>query len=75
MPTYTIAEASARLDELIDAAARGETVLIAQADGRLVQLAPAPRVTLDDLRAARESRPMSPYTTADLVRMDRDEGY
>lgn len=75
MPTWTIAEASARLEDLIDAAARGETVLIRRADGRRVQLVPAPRVTLDDLRAMRESMPMSPYTTAELVRMDRDEKY
>ncbi len=65
MEKVNIAEARARLEELIDRAAAGETILIARADGGAVRLeavvaeaVQAPKFDAEKLRAWLEKQPM-----------------
>jgi prevent-host-death family protein len=77
MSTISVAEAKARLSELLDRVEAGEEVIITRrgkAIARLCSVEPVkePLVSLADLRS---SLPKVTKRSADVVRELRDEGY
>ena len=76
MRTVNIREARRRLSALIDAAERGETVVITRRGRKVACLGPvrkAPRKPLPDLRAFRESIRVTGTPLSKVVIDGRDE--
>lgn len=76
MDRVSLAEAKARLSELVTRAAEGETVQITKRGKPVAQLAPIrqPRKAIDTeaLRALTNKMPMQSESAGDLVRRMRD---
>jgi prevent-host-death family protein len=77
MSDVTLADAKARLSELVNRAAQGETVRITRRGKPVAQLTAiaSPRVPVDaaSLRALTDSMPMQTESAAKLVRRMRDD--
>ena len=77
--TYSVAEAKARMSELLDRAQKGEKVVITRRGEPVVQLAPVrmvkPGIDFARLRALRATMPKAGTPAARLVRQMRDEKY
>jgi len=75
--TVNIAEAKARLSELVERAATGESVVLTRRGKPLARLSPLdhPRRPVDPrrLRALTDSMPQQPEDAATLVRRMRDD--
>lgn len=78
MNAINLAEAKARLSELVDLAKRGETVEITRRGkpvARLVPVAPErSRIRIEDLRKATEGHPEQRESAGEFMRRVRD-GY
>jgi prevent-host-death family protein len=76
MDTISVAEAKARLSELVARAADGETVQITRRGKPVAQLTPIrePRKPIDIaiLRAVTDSMPKQPESAGDFIRRMRD---
>lgn len=79
MITVSLADAKARLSELVDRVEEGDSIEITRRGKLVAKLVSieAPRKPIDvaALRALTSSMPMSPQSAADLVRAMRDDGY
>ena len=79
MSTFSIAEAKARLSELLKRAEKGEEVLITRRGKPVAKLAPVrttrPGIDFARLRALRATMPMAKTPADKLVRKIRDENY
>ena len=79
MSTFSIAEAKARLSELLKRAEKGEEVLITRRGEPVAQLAPVrttrPGIDFARLRALRAAIPMAKSPAHKLIRKMRDEKY
>lgn len=79
MENISVAEAKARLSELLDRVERGEELVITRRGKPVARITPErPAATSPDLarlRAFRDTMPMSPISSAKLIRQLRDEGY
>lgn len=77
MSTYSVAEAKARMSELLDRAEKGEKVVISRRGHPVVELAPVksvkPGVDFARLRALRAVMPKSKTPAGKLVRTLRDQ--
>lgn len=77
MDTVSLAEAKARLSELVARAAEGETVQITRRGKPIAQITPirAPRKPIDIalLRAVTDSMPMQPESAGEFIRRMRDD--
>jgi len=77
MDTVSVAEAKARLSELVARAADGETVQITRRGKPVAQLTPIrePRKPIDItlLRAVTDSMPMQPESAGEFIRRMRDD--
>ena len=82
MPHYSVATTKDKLSSLIDKALAGEEVVITRHGKPTVEMrvvAPDPSQAdrteaLERLRKLRDSLPMSPISSVDLIRQMRDEG-
>lgn len=76
-PNINLAEAKARLSELAERAAHGETVVITRRGKPIAQLSKPGTVRqaidLDALRRLTKAQPRQPESAAKLVRRMRDE--
>ncbi|MGD0024992.1 MAG: type II toxin-antitoxin system prevent-host-death family antitoxin [Xanthobacteraceae bacterium] len=76
METVNLADAKARLSELVERAAAGEVVRITRRGKPVAQLtsvkAPRKRIDVAALRALTDSMPMQPESAGDFVRKMRD---
>jgi prevent-host-death family protein len=76
MPTVSVAEAKARLSELLDRVEAGEEIVITRRGTAVARVtrATSPRPPLDiaGLRAFRDTLPMQGETSGDVVRRLRD---
>jgi len=77
--TVNLAQAKARLSELVDKVEAGEEVVITR-HGRPVAhmrsvVSPREPLPLEELAKFRATLPMMPESSADLLRKLRDEGY
>ncbi len=76
MSTISLADAKARLSELVDRAEAGETVAITRHGKPVAQLVPAdrPRKRIDpaDLKALTETMPKQAESAGDFMRRMRD---
>jgi prevent-host-death family protein len=76
MSDVSLAEAKARLSELVARAAEGETVAITRRGKRVARIVPyrEPKkpIRLEDLRAISDAVPFQPESAADLIRRMRD---
>lgn len=79
MTTVSLADAKARLSELVDRVAAGDTIEITRRGkpaARLVAaVAPRQPIDLADLKAFTDSQPWQEESAADLIRRMRDERY
>ena len=79
MGTFSISEAKARLNELIESALKGEEVVITRRGKPVAQLAPAgiirPGIDFARLRALRAAMPMAKTPADKLIRKIRNEKY
>lgn len=79
MSAVTLADAKARLSELVERAAGGDPVLITRRGKPVARIAgiDAARTRIDaaQLRALTDAMPVQEETAADLVRRMRDERY
>lgn len=79
MSTYSVAEAKARMSELLDRAEKGEKVVISRRGHPVVEMAPVkpvkPGVDFARLRALRAVMPKAKTAAGKLVRELRDEKY
>ena len=79
MTTYSVAEAKARMSELLDRAEKGEKVVISRRGNPVVELAPVktakPGVDFARLRALRDVTPKAKTPAGKLVRKIRDQRY
>ena len=81
MESINLADAKARLSEIVDRAEAGESIDITRRGKLAARIVPpgaeAPRKPLDfeALRALRASLPYQEQSAADLIRQMRDEGY
>ncbi len=75
MTEVSLAEAKAKLSALVDKAEAGEEILITRHGKLVARLGPvaSPRQPLPSLAAFRKTMPKSRYTTAALLRQERDE--
>jgi prevent-host-death family protein len=77
MGKVSLADAKARLSELVDRVEAGDTIEITRRGKPVARLtaAPTPRKRIDAnaLRTLTETLPASPESAADLVRAMRDE--
>lgn len=77
MDSVSLAEAKARLSELVARAAEGETVQITRRGKPVAQIAPArpPRKPIDVelLRSVRKKTPMQSESAGDFMRRMRDD--
>jgi prevent-host-death family protein len=78
MADIPLADAKARLSELVQRAERGEAVRITRRGRPVAEITPIRRerkpVDVDALRRATDSMPMSSESAGELVRRMRDEG-
>ena len=78
MDSFSLAEAKARLSELVARAAEGETVQITRRGKPVAQIAPArpPRKPIDIelLNSVSKKSPMQPESAGDFIRRMRDDG-
>lgn len=81
MESINLADAKARLSEIVDRAEAGESIDITRRGKLAARIVPpggdTPRKPLDieALRALRASLPYQEQSAADLIRQMRDEGY
>ncbi len=79
MDSYSLADAKARLSELIDKVEAGETVEITRRGKPAARLVPPERqlekVDVDALRRLRARLPWQDKSAAELIREMRDSGY
>ncbi len=79
MVTVNLAQAKARLSELVDKVEAGEEVVITRHGRPVAHMRPVARprkpLPLDDLAKFRETLPQLPESSAELIRKMRDEGY
>lgn len=79
MTTFSVAEAKARMSELLDRAEKGEKVVITRRGEPVVQLAPVrrakPGIDFARLRALRGAMPKAQTPADKLVRKMRDEKF
>ena len=79
MKAYSISEAKARLSAIVEQVNHGESVTLTRRGkpvARIVPLiepAPKPRLDLEQLRAFRATMPISPISSAVMIRKMRDE--
>jgi prevent-host-death family protein len=77
MSTYSVAEAKARMSELLDRAEKGEKVVISRRGHPVVELAPVkpvkPGVDFARLRALRAVMPKAKVPAGKSIRQLRDE--
>jgi prevent-host-death family protein len=77
MDTFSLAEAKARLSELVARAAEGETVRITRRGKPVAQISPVhpPRKPIDIelLRSVSRKTPMQPESAGDFMRRMRDD--
>lgn len=77
MDTVSLAEAKARLSELVTRAAEGETVQITRRGKPVAQITPVqrPRKPIDValLRSVTDTMPMQPESAGDFIRRMRDD--
>lgn len=77
MNAINLADAKARLSELVDLAQRGEVVEILKRGkpvARLVAVAPEKsRIRIEDLRKATEKHPEQPESAGEFMRRLRDD--
>ena len=77
MTTYSVAEAKARMSELLDRAEKGEKVVISRRGHPVAELAPVkpvkPGVDFARLRALRDVMPKAKTPAGKLVRKIRDD--
>jgi prevent-host-death family protein len=78
METFSLAEAKARLSELVARASEGETVQITRRGKPVAQISPVRRprepVDIELLRSASSKTPMQPESAGDFIRRMRDDG-
>jgi prevent-host-death family protein len=79
MQTVTVAGAKARLSEILDRVEKGEEIIITRRGrpaARLSPIEPAREpIDFESLAALRARQPLSPISSAELVRKIRDEKY
>lgn len=79
MDSYSLADAKARLSELIDKVEAGQTVEITRRGKPAARLVPPKRelkkVDVDALRRLRARLPWQDKSAAELIREMRDSGY
>lgn len=79
METYNLADAKARLSELIDRVEAGETVEITRRGKPAARLVPPEKplrlIDWEALRRLRESLPWQEKGAAEMIREMRDSGY
>jgi prevent-host-death family protein len=79
MEHTNLADAKARLSELVDRVERGETVVITRRGKPAVKLVPVlpekVKVDVEALRVAAKKLPFQHESAGDLLRRMRDEGY
>lgn len=79
MDSYSIADAKARLSELVDRVDAGETVEITRRGKLVARLEPPQRkrkpFDFKGLKALTDSMPKSEQNAVDIVREMRDSGY
>lgn len=79
MTDIPLAEAKARLSELVARAEAGEAVRITRRGRPVAEITPIRRerkpLDVEALRRLTESMPMATESAADLIRRMRDEGY
>ena len=77
MDTFRLAEAKARLSELVARAAQGETIQITRRGELVAQITPVrqPRRPIDVklLRSVSEKSPTQPESAGDFIRRMRDD--
>ncbi len=77
MDTISLADAKARLSELVDRAENGDAIDITRRGKTVARLAPAAtprrRVDVTRLRALTSTMPLQETSAADLVRSMRDD--
>jgi prevent-host-death family protein len=77
--SYSLADAKARLSELIDRVEAGETVEITRRGKPAARLVPPKKqlkkIDFARIERLRESLPWQEESAADLIRRMRDEGY
>lgn len=77
MDTISLAEAKARLSELVARAAEGETVQITRRGKPVAQITPVDRprkpIDIELLRSVSRKTPMQPESAGDFIRRMRDE--
>lgn len=79
MTDIPLAEAKARLSELVARAEAGEAVRITRRGRPVAEITPIRRerkpIDVDALKRLTDSMPMATESAADLIRRMRDEGY
>lgn len=81
MESINLADAKARLSEIVDRAEAGESIDITRRGKLAARIVPpgndTPRqpIDLEALRAFRSTMPYQEESAADLIRKMRDEGY
>jgi prevent-host-death family protein len=77
MDTISLAEAKARLSELVARAAEGETVQITRRGKPVAQITPIQKrrkpIDIALLRSVTDSMPMQPETAGEFIRRMRDD--
>lgn len=79
MSEISVAQAKARLSELLNRVEAGETVTITRRGKAIARLsgieAPKKPIDFEALRRFRESQPPAERSSADIIREMRDEGW
>lgn len=79
MESVSLADAKARLSELIDRVEKGETIEILRRGKPVARLSGVRRASkpfpLEEMRKLTDSMKKSDVSAADLIRAMRDEGY
>ncbi len=79
MESYSLADAKARLSELIDRVEAGEEVEITRRGKLVARITPPQRklkpIDLAQLKALTDSLPMASKSAVELIREMRDSGY
>jgi len=77
METFSLAEAKARLSELVTRAAEGESVQITRRGKPVAQITPIDRprkpIDIELLRSVTEGMPLQSESAGDFIRRMRDE--
>jgi prevent-host-death family protein len=78
MRSFSITEAKAQFNAIIEMVGRGETITITKYGKPVVNMVPAnawpikPKMDLEELRRIRESMPMMKTTSVEIIRQMRD---